>query len=96
MREAIVTTEPTDGAISWITSPAALAASITDIGRKHSLDEALVRRAVPALEPFFRARPQLWRLNFEQPTWNNRRRGDGRLGGDWFDGGWGPLSPYID
>jgi hypothetical protein len=87
--------ETTDD-VPWITSPAALAGRIMELGRRHELAEALLRRAVPVLEERFRAQPRRWRVNFQHPTWNKRRRGDGRLGGDWLDGGWGPLSGEIE
>jgi hypothetical protein len=72
-----------------------LAERIATLGQKHGLDAAQIERATPSLEPFFQNNPRLWRLNFQQRKWNNFRRGDGRLSGDWFDGGWGPLESYT-
>jgi hypothetical protein len=95
MRDDACTIIALDCDIAWLTSPAALAVRITEIGRRHQWDDAFVRWATPVFEHICRTQPELWRIEFMEPRWNRRRRGDGRLYGDWFDRGWGSLGGYL-
>jgi hypothetical protein len=85
----------TDTTNAWLSSPTELVERVRIFGTRHGLSEALITRAAPVLETCFRVLPTCWRLRFPDPAWHKLRRGDGRLAGDEFTGGWGVLEFYI-